>query len=663
MFRGRSFAVYFGIILLLLCAGWLLFLRRDSFAGEAVSHILQTLSALYAAVLLLRASGKEAKYWLYYGLGLLFYFVAQLIWTIVTLMRGAGPDYLGIPELLWRLQYLFFLIALYMQYQHRRSNLAFRFVLDILLYGTMASTLYWNFLIEPVLSHHHVNRNVVGYYMFNSSFNAVIVFLLLFFSWYGKKIISNRANMFLLSGFLIKLLGNTAFVYLLSYAAAGEQWSWIADFCWFIGMMFIGFAALPDKEARSAPLRPGNESKQTFMRRYALIIFVCAALIAVICRLGDFSIISIGAIVTVVLLAIRLSVGIYELESAGAALMQSRVNYDNFVESSLLGVFIEQNGRLVYMNPQGESMFGCEPGQMLGQPLASFLLEADRDRLKQEFNEICRMNQSSRLAVAARKSNQMDLFLEMQAAPAFFKGKPAISGLLLDVTESKLSEQHLIRSEKLSVIGQLAAGVAHEIRNPLTALKGFTQLLHRRTTDQNRHYFDMMLTELERINYIVGEFMLLSKPHQWQQMNSCDMGSLLDDIIPIMQSQAIITNVSISAEKSPDLPLVQCDANQIKQVLVNLMKNAIEAMPDGGELHVHMRKDYKGYMVIDIIDQGVGIPQHVIDRLGEPFYTTKDTGTGLGLTVCFKIIQSHGGTLSITSEPNIGTTATVRLPA
>lgn len=663
MFRGRSFSFRVGMILLLFCAVWLLMLRKESFAGAAASNVLQTLAALYAAVLLLRASSKEAKYWFYYGLGAVVYFVAQLTWTIVTLMRGFEPEYMGIPELLWRAQFIFYLIAIYLQYQQRQPNLAFRFILDILLYGTMAATLYWNFQIKPILSHHYIDGDVVGYNMFNSSFSAVIVFLLLFFSWYGKKTVSSRASLFLLSGFALKLLGNTAFVYLLSNDAAGEYSLWISDLCWFLGLMFIGFAALPDKELQDAFLRPGNESKQTFMKRYGLIIFVCSALIAVIFRLGEFSIVSAGAIVAVVLLGIRLSVVIYELESAGAALMQSRVNYDNFAESSLFGVFIEQYGRIVYMNPHGESLFGCQPGQMLGRPLASFLLEEDRDRLKQEFSAISRLNQTTRLAVAARKSNQTDLFLEMQAAPAFFKGKPAISGLLLDVTESKLSEQHLIRSEKLSVIGQLAAGVAHEIRNPLTALKGFTQLLHRRTADQNRHYFDMMLTELERINYIVGEFMLLSKPQQWQQMNRCDIGTLLDDIVPIMESQAIITNVIISAEKSPDLPIVLCDANQIKQVLVNLMKNAIEAMPGGGELHVSLKKDHKGFIVVDIIDQGIGIPQHVIDRLGEPFYTTKDTGTGLGLTVCFKIIQSHGGTLSISSEPNVGTTATIRLPA
>lgn len=661
MFRGKSFSLHFGILLLVLCAGWLILLRNESFTGVVVSNILQTLSAFYASFLLLRTSYKETKYWFYYGLGLSLYAVAQLIWTIFTIMSNQEPEYMGIPEVLWRIQYVFYFIAIYMQYHQRRSHLALRFILDILLYGTIASTLYWNFQMKPILPHHYVDEDTIGYTMFNSSISAVMVFLLLFFSWYGKKVLSGRAQLLLLSGFIIKLLGNMSFVYLLPYTTVGYQWEWVPDLCWFLGILLIGFAALPDKDTQTASIRPGNEARQTFVRRYALIIFVCAALIAVICRLGDFSIISVGAIVTVVLLGVRLSVGIYELESAGAALMQSRVNYGNFVESSLFGVFIEQNGRLVYMNQHGESMFGCKQGQMLGQPLASYILEEDRDRLKQEFNAICRLKQTSRIAVAARKSNQTDLFLEMQAAPAYFRGQPAISGLLLDVTESKLSEQHLIRSEKLSVIGQLAAGVAHEIRNPLTALKGFTQLLHRSAV-HNRHYFDMMLTELERINYIVGEFMLLSKPNQWQQMTPCDMGSLLDDIVPIMQSQAIITNVIISAEKSPDLPIVLCDANQIKQVLVNLMKNALEAMPSGGTLHVHLKRDHTGYIVIDIIDQGIGIPQHVIDRLGEPFYTTKETGTGLGLTVCFKIIQSHGGTLTISSEPNVGTTATIRLP-
>ncbi|WP_350340450.1 ATP-binding protein [Paenibacillus sp. CCS19] len=381
-----------------------------------------------------------------------------------------------------------------------------------------------------------------------------------------------------------------------------------------------------------------------------------------ICYNGQFTIFSVGAILTIVLLVVRLTIGIYELESAGAALLQTDINYRNFVESSLFGVFIEQNGRLVYVNQQVESIFGVNPGQMLGKPLANYIAAADQGRLKEQFLSISDVNHTTRLHVTGIGAKQSDLYLEMQASGAFYEGQPAISGTLLDVTESKLSEQRMIQSEKLSVIGQLAAGVAHEIRNPLTALKGFTQLLHK-SANGNQRYYEMMLTELERINYIVGEFMVLSRPGQLSQLVSYRIGRMLEDIVPIMESQAILTNVVIQVEEQPNVPNVLCEVNQIKQVLVNLMKNAIEAMPAGGTLQVCVQEDEAKDVLIEIVDQGVGIPQQVIDRLGEPFYTTKPSGTGLGLTVCFKIIQAHGGILSLRSEPAKGTVATIRLPS
>jgi signal transduction histidine kinase len=213
------------------------------------------------------------------------------------------------------------------------------------------------------------------------------------------------------------------------------------------------------------------------------------------------------------------------------------------------------------------------------------------------------------------------------------------------------------------VVGQLAAGVAHEIRNPLTALKGFMQLLHQ-NADENRKYFEIMLTELERINYIVGEFMVLSKPHNQQQLQDHDIHVILMSIIPILESQAILHNVIIRVDPVQDLPRVKCDVNQIKQVLINLMKNAIEAMPNGGTVTVRFEKDMpRRELVVYIEDQGEGMPPELLERLGEPFLTTKEKGTGLGLMVCYKIIQAHGGTISFGSTPGEGTCVKLVLPA
>src|SRR5690606_19175079 len=152
------------------------------------------------------------------------------------------------------------------------------------------------------------------------------------------------------------------------------------------------------------------------------------------------------------------------------------------------------------------------------------------------------------------------------------------------LTERKKSQEMLVKSEKLSVIGQLAAGVAHEIRNPLTVLKGFTQLLQREFGSKYT-YMTTMLSELDRINDIVNEFMTLSKP-QFVQFNSNYIYSILNSVISILETQAILVNVHIKLSYANQIPLIHCDENQLKQVFINVIKNSIEAMPFGGGIDI-----------------------------------------------------------------------------
>lgn len=571
---------------------------------------------------------------------------------------------MGIPEWIWISQYLFYVAALYHQYldPFRTKRSKFYFVLDMLLFSMVSATLYWEIQFIPVFLESELSDQFLWLSKLNAAFNSVIVLLLIYLSMNnGRRSPSLTASLLFIFGFILRQIGNTTYLYLAPHSEHGE-WSWITDMSWFMGSILFGLSPLlvigrKFNEIRIAPTSRASH----FVRRYGTIILVSIALIAIVGTLGKFNPVSGGAILTIVLLAIRLSVGIRELESVDTALKQTGVNYRNFVENSLIGVFVEQRGELVYVNRHAVQIFGTDAGEMLGRPLADFIVPADRELLKREFPTLNERGYSARICVKARKEDDTEIFLELQAYSAYYKGKAAISGTVLDVTESKLSEQLLIRSEKLSVVGQLAAGVAHEIRNPLTALKGFTQLLYK-DADRNRHYYEMMLTELERINYIVGEFVLLSKPNQWQTLVPSSLKRMLGDIVPIMESQAIITNVSIQVEQGSNLPDVNCDVNQIKQVLINLMKNGIEAMPGGGKLHIRAWHDKPGFVVVEVEDQGGGIPPEVIKRLGEPFYTTKQSGTGLGLTVCFKIVQAHGGTLTFTSIPNQGTTAIVKLP-
>lgn len=227
-----------------------------------------------------------------------------------------------------------------------------------------------------------------------------------------------------------------------------------------------------------------------------------------------------------------------------------------------------------------------------------------------------------------------------------------------DITDSKKTEEMIRRSDKLSAIGQLAAGVAHEIRNPLTTLRGFVQLL---IPEKDKQHKDIMLEEIDRINLIVSEFLILAKPQdvKYQQR---DLNQILQTIISLLEAQANIRNIQFSTQFEPDLPAIDCEENQLKQVFINLLKNAIEAMPNGGKIHVESHGIDDKMVSVKVTDSGVGIPNELIPKLGEPFNTTKEDGNGLGLMVCSRIIESHGGTINISSEPNKGTCVEVILP-
>jgi PAS domain S-box-containing protein len=229
-----------------------------------------------------------------------------------------------------------------------------------------------------------------------------------------------------------------------------------------------------------------------------------------------------------------------------------------------------------------------------------------------------------------------------------------------DITDRKKAEEALREAETLSVVGQLAAGVAHEIRNPLTTLKGFVQMLSEKSKEDQR-YYDIMLSEVDRIDFIISEFLVLAKP-QSVSYQKTKLESLLNNTITLFDTQAILSNVQIFIQCEDDLPMIHCEQNQLKQVFINLLKNATEAMPDGGEIQIRVGRFDDGHLSIRFSDQGYGIPEDRLPSLGQPFYTTKEKGTGLGLMVSYKIIKDHKGSIKVDSKVNEGTCFEVILP-
>lgn len=232
--------------------------------------------------------------------------------------------------------------------------------------------------------------------------------------------------------------------------------------------------------------------------------------------------------------------------------------------------------------------------------------------------------------------------------------------ILKDITERKLTEQKLLKAETLNVVGELAAGVAHEIRNPLTSLKGFVQLIQNQTADYN-HYLSIILTEIDRIEHIIKEFLVLSKSNS-QNFELANVKDIIQDTVYLLNTQAIMRNIEIKTEYEENLPPIYCDPLQLKQVFINFVKNGIEASKVGGCVKVVMKKTSNSFLQIQIRDYGCGMDEEVLKNIGKPFYTTKEEGTGLGLMVSSNIIKHHSGRLDVQSEKGKGTNFIISIP-
>lgn len=216
------------------------------------------------------------------------------------------------------------------------------------------------------------------------------------------------------------------------------------------------------------------------------------------------------------------------------------------------------------------------------------------------------------------------------------------------------------QAEKLAVIGKMAATIAHEIRNPLTSLKGFTQL-QREKHPEDAEYYNIMVQEIERMNAIVSELMVLGKPKK-RQYALHNIKDILSYVISIVEQPASQYGITISTAFAKELPSIKCDEKQMKQVFLNIIKNAIEAMPSGGNIIVEANVVHGEQIVVSVIDEGCGISQEKIDKIGAAFYTTKEDGTGLGLMVTYKILEEHRGEMEFESTLGVGTKVNIKLP-
>jgi two-component system, sporulation sensor kinase A len=343
-------------------------------------------------------------------------------------------------------------------------------------------------------------------------------------------------------------------------------------------------------------------------------------------------------------------------------LMQKK-HYQTLIDNSIDTVALVTDNVFQYINKAGLKLFGAKhEDEIIGKSVLEFIDSADHsDVLRRTINVIG--NPDAPPVIKERQFYRIDgtrRFVESVVMPFDIDNKPSVQVILRDITEQKQNHEHNVKTEKLLTAGQLSAGIAHEIRNPLTSIKGFMQLLEGKIPEENQRYVEIMREEIDKIERITGEMLSLSKP-QAIIKKSHNLVTLLEEVITLLEPQATLKNVEIMSNFAVDDIFINSDKQQLKQVFINLIKNAIESMDDGGVITVSLQHQGQGINIF-IKDTGCGIPLEMLTQINEPFFTTKGTGTGLGLTICNTILKEYNGELTVESREKEGTIFGVSLP-
>lgn len=340
--------------------------------------------------------------------------------------------------------------------------------------------------------------------------------------------------------------------------------------------------------------------------------------------------------------------------------LKDQCNY--FIDLLPVGAIIyDKNKSITFVNKCCEDTLGIQKETLIGNQFIDFLLsfQLDINYINEQLLRISTSPLQSFVGkIILKKPDNKEIFLEYYVIKDFYKDKSIL--LMKDETQLKETFEQISHMDSLNVVGQLAAGIAHEIRNPMTSIKGFIQLLKPQLDDNGSFYYEIIMNELERLDLIINEFLYLSKPKNFKFEKKC-LTELVQSTLHLMQGQFSLHNIELQVNYPKSNMYVNCIFNELKKVIINLLKNAQEVLNDHGKITIDFG-DKDEFYSISVTDNGIGMTEEQLAQIGKAFFTTKEKGVGLGLYVTHKLVEEHNGFISIDSKLNKGTTFTIFLP-
>lgn len=351
-----------------------------------------------------------------------------------------------------------------------------------------------------------------------------------------------------------------------------------------------------------------------------------------------------------------------EIENRETALRNMKAYTESILRSISSGVIsVDQRGSIVTANPAAASIVARGEEDMVGFPLEK-VFEGHGELVRAA--ELVLSGEQPRATLETElSSNGRPVSVAVRVTPHRSRGQTVgIVITLEDLTEVKNLTEQLLRADKLSGLGELVAGVAHEVRNPLGVIKASVQMMEQEMDDscQDAELTHVMVQEIDRLDSVVNALLDFGRPSE-SQFGTVEPRHVIDEVVLLTKQFAKQQQIVVRVQCPEGLPDIRADEDRLKQIFVNLISNAIQSMPDGGSITIGALAE-DGYLKISFTDTGIGISEEEQDRIFDPFHTTRAEGSGLGLSIVHRIVDAHNGFITVDSNPGDGSTFTVGLP-